>query len=55
MRATLARPFGRGLLHALRQVINNGAGWAAIQTGVLVMLAWIVASLLIVWRGFKWL
>ena len=40
---------------ALRQVINNGASWAAIQTGVLVMLAWIVASLLVVWRGFKWL
>ena len=40
---------------ALRQVINNGAGWAAIQTGVLVMLAWIIASLMVVWRGFKWL
>jgi ABC-2 type transport system permease protein len=40
---------------ALRQVINNGAGWDAIQTGVLVMIAWIVASLLVVWRAFKWL
>lgn len=40
---------------ALRQVINNGAGWAAIQASVLVMIAWIVASLLVVWRGFKWL
>jgi ABC-2 type transport system permease protein len=43
------------LNEALRQVINNGAGWSAIQTGVLVMLAWIVASMLIVWRAFKWL
>ncbi len=33
----------------------NGAGWSAIQTGVLVMLAWIVASMLVVWRAFKWL
>jgi ABC-2 type transport system permease protein len=43
------------LNEALRQVINNGAGWGAIQTGVLVMGAWIVASLLVVWRAFKWL
>lgn len=40
---------------ALRQVINNDAGWSAIQTGVLVMVAWIVASMLVVWRAFKWL
>lgn len=40
---------------ALRQVIYNGAGWSAIQTGMLVMLAWIVASMLVVWRSFKWL
>jgi ABC-2 type transport system permease protein len=40
---------------AFRQVINNGAGFALIQTGVLVLLAWIVASLLITWRGFRWL
>jgi len=40
---------------ALRQVIEYGAGWSAIQTGVLVMLAWIVASMLVVWRAFKWL
>lgn len=40
---------------ALRQVINNGAGFAAIQTGVLILLAWIVASLLITWRAFRWL
>src|SRR6266566_4157614 len=43
------------LNEALRQVINNGAGWGSIQTGVLVMLAWIVASMLVVWRAFKWL
>lgn len=43
------------LNEALRQVTYNGAGWNAIQTGVLVMLAWIVASMLIVWRAFKWL
>jgi ABC-2 type transport system permease protein len=40
---------------AFRQVINNGAGLVVIQTGVLVLLAWIVASLLITWRGFRWL
>ena len=40
---------------ALRQVINYGAGWSAIQTSVLVLLAWIVASMLLVWRAFKWL
>ena len=40
---------------AFRQVINNGAGIAVIQTGVLVLLAWIVASLLLTWRAFRWL
>jgi ABC-2 type transport system permease protein len=40
---------------ALRQVINYGAGWSAIQTSVLVLLAWIIASMLLVWRAFKWL
>jgi ABC-2 type transport system permease protein len=39
---------------ALRQIVNNGAGWAAIQTSVLVLVAWIVASLLITWRAFRW-
>ncbi len=43
------------LNEALRQVINYGAGWSAIQTSVLVLLAWIVASLVLVWRAFKWL
>jgi len=40
---------------AFRQVINNGAAIAVIQTGVLVLLAWIVASLLVTWRAFRWL
>lgn len=40
---------------AFRQVMNYGAGWSAIQTGVLVMAAWIIASMLVVWRAFKWL
>ncbi len=43
------------LNEALRQVIYNGAGWSAVQTGVLVMVAWIVASMLVVWRAFRWL
>ncbi len=43
------------LNEALRQVINNGGGWGSIQTGALVMIAWIVASMLVVWRAFKWL
>jgi ABC-2 type transport system permease protein len=43
------------LNEALRQVIYNGAGWSAIQTGVLVMVAWLVASMLVVWRAFRWL
>src|SRR6266853_376180 len=43
------------LNEALRQVINYGAGWSTIQTSVLVLLAWIVASMLLVWRAFKWL
>ncbi len=43
------------LNEALRQVIYNGAGWSTIQTGILVMLGWVVASMLIVWRAFKWL
>lgn len=43
------------LNEALRQVIYNGAGWSTIQTGMLVMIAWMVASMLVVWRAFKWL
>ncbi|HEU5368237.1 MAG TPA: ABC transporter permease [Ktedonobacterales bacterium] len=39
---------------ALRQIVNNGSGWAAIQTSVLVLVAWIVASMLITWRAFRW-
>jgi ABC-2 type transport system permease protein len=39
---------------ALRQVINNGAGWAAIQTSALILIAWIIGSMLITWRAFRW-
>jgi ABC-2 type transport system permease protein len=39
---------------ALRQIINNGAGWAAIQTSVLILAAWIIGSLLLTWRAFRW-
>ncbi len=39
---------------ALRQIINNGNGWAAIQTSVLVLLAWIIGALLVTWRAFRW-
>jgi ABC-2 type transport system permease protein len=39
---------------ALRQIVNNGAGWAAIQTSVLVLLAWIVAAMIVTWRAFRW-
>lgn len=39
---------------ALRQIVNNGAGWAAIQTSVLILAAWVVASLLVTWRAFRW-
>ena len=34
--------------------MNNGAGWAAIQTSVLILAAWVVASLLVTWRAFRW-
>ena len=39
---------------ALRQIVNNGAGWAAIQTSVLVLAGWVVASMLVTWRAFRW-
>jgi ABC-2 type transport system permease protein len=39
---------------ALRQIVNNGAGWAAIQTSVLVLAAWVIASMLVTWRAFRW-
>ncbi len=39
---------------ALRQIVNNGAGWSSIQTSVLVLAAWIVAALLVTWRAFRW-
>lgn len=39
---------------ALHQIVNNGAGWEAIQASVLVLAAWIVAALLVTWRAFRW-
>ncbi len=39
---------------ALRQVINNGAGWSAIQTSVLVLAAWVIGAMLVTWRAFRW-
>lgn len=39
---------------ALRQIINNGAGLAAIQTDLLVLVAWMVAALLLSGRAFRW-
>jgi ABC-2 type transport system permease protein len=55
--------FLQGVIHAmplfylndaLRQIINNGAGWAAIQASLLVLAAWIIAALLVTWRAFRW-
>ena len=39
---------------ALRQIVNNGAGWAAIQSSVLILAAWVVAAMLVTWRAFRW-
>ncbi len=39
---------------ALRQVMNNGAGLATIQTDLLILLAWMVAALLLSNRAFRW-
>lgn len=39
---------------ALRQIINNGATLAAIQTDLLVLAAWLVAALLLSARAFRW-
>lgn len=39
---------------ALRQVINNGATLAAIQTDLLVLAVWLVAALLLSARAFRW-
>jgi ABC-2 type transport system permease protein len=39
---------------ALRQIINNGAGLAAVQTDLLILVAWMVAALLLSGRAFRW-
>src|SRR5258708_7799601 len=39
---------------ALRQIMNNGATLAAIQSDLLVLVAWMVAALLLPTRAFRW-
>jgi ABC-2 type transport system permease protein len=39
---------------ALRQIVNNGAGLAAIQHDLLILSAWLVASLIVSVRIFRW-
>lgn len=39
---------------ALRQVVNNGADFAAVQADLLVLLAWMAAALLLSTRAFRW-
>ncbi len=39
---------------ALRQVINNGASLAAVQSDLLILLAWLAAGLLLTTRAFRW-
>jgi ABC-2 type transport system permease protein len=39
---------------ALRQIINNGASLATVQTDLLVLAAWLVAGLLLAVRAFRW-
>src|SRR5262249_35089540 len=39
---------------ALRQIINNGAGLAAVETDLLVLAAWMVVGLLVSTRTFRW-
>ncbi len=39
---------------ALRQIMNNGATLAAIQSDLLVLVAWMVAALLLSTRAFRW-
>lgn len=39
---------------ALRQIINNGASLQAVQTDLLVLVAWMVAALLLSTRAFRW-
>jgi ABC-2 type transport system permease protein len=39
---------------AVRQIINNGASLATVQTDLLILLAWLVAGLLLSTRAFRW-
>ena len=39
---------------ALRQVINNGASLASVQSDVYILLAWTIAGLLLASRAFRW-
>lgn len=39
---------------ALRQIINYGASFAAIQTDLLVLAAWMVVALIVSVRAFRW-
>lgn len=39
---------------ALREIVNNGSGLAALETNYLVMAGWIIVSLLISTRLFRW-
>jgi len=39
---------------ALRQIINNGASLAAVQSDVLILLAWTVVGLFLATRAFRW-
>lgn len=42
------------LNHALRLIINNGGEFAAIETDVLVLFAWLVGSMLVAVKVFRW-
>ncbi len=39
---------------ALRQIINNGAGLAAVEHDLLVLVVWMVAALVLAMRAFRW-
>lgn len=39
---------------ALRQIMNNGASLAAVQTDLLILAAWMIAALLLSSRVFRW-
>jgi ABC-2 type transport system permease protein len=39
---------------ALRQIINNGASLAAVQSDLLILLAWTVVGLVLATRAFRW-